>query len=184
MLSKIRTAGFMAVLLAGATPAMAHPGHAGLGDLSAGLLHPMTGLDHLATILTCGALAAALAGSAVWRIPLLFAVAMLAGGVSGVLGAWTANAEIALMLSVPAVCLLLIARQRAGLHLAGAVVLGVGLLHGAAHGAELPDGANPVSFFAGFLTSTLILLAMGHMLFRATSSILRASHQLRDLSKS
>ena len=39
------------------TPAFAHPGHMEHG-LSSGLLHPMTGLDHLMMLLTSGFLAA------------------------------------------------------------------------------------------------------------------------------
>lgn len=183
MLNSIRTAGFVTILLACMSPAMAHPGHAGFGDLSSGLMHPMTGLDHLVTILACGALAAALAGPVICRLPLLFAVSMLLGGILGVLGAWTASAEYALMLSVPAVCLLLVAQRRAGFQLAAAIVLGTGLLHGASHGAELPTGASPVAFFAGFLISTLLLLAIGLMLSLAVSHIYRASDQVPSQSK-
>lgn len=161
MTNRIGFAAGVALPLAITSQAMAHPGHEVLGGLSSGFIHPLSGPDHLLAILACGGLAAVLAGRAVWIIPALFTLAMLAGGVLGALGAWTAHAEHALFLSVPAICLLLVPRLRVGLPLAAATTVLAGLLHGAAHGAELQAGMDPFGYFAGFVACTAVLLGSG-----------------------
>lgn len=156
-----------ALLLVFASPALAHPGHSGAGDLASGLLHPWSGIDHLLAICASGALAAALGNRAVWAFPALFAVTMLLGGVLGAHGVWSAHAEYVLALSVPGLLLLLLARRWAGYTCAAVTTAFVGLFHGAAHGAELPAGADPIAYFAGFLLSAIMLLGMGVALFQA-----------------
>ena len=37
------------------------------------------------------------------------------------------------------------------------------LAHGFAHGAEIPEGANPWVFVAGFVTATSLIHALGAM---------------------
>lgn len=171
MINRIAIAACLALPFSITSPAAAHPGHAGIGDLASGFIHPLSGPDHLLAILACGALAAVQAGRATWLIPTLFVGAMLAGGVLGTLGVWTNHAEYALALSVPVLCLLLVPRWRTGFPLAAAVTMTAGLLHGAAHGAELPAGSDATGYFAGFLISTALLLGIGIVLFHAGSSL-------------
>jgi urease accessory protein len=150
--------GLAAVLLA-ATPAGAHTGHPveGFAD---GVLHPITGPDHLLAMLAVGVVAATMRRS-VWVAPAAFVGGMLAGGLAGMAGTSFPGAEVLILGSV----LLL------GLTIAGAlqdsgrwvfVALAVaGAAHGHAHGAEAPEAANLASYLVGFLAATVALHLTG-----------------------
>jgi urease accessory protein len=91
---------------------------------------------------------------------------MLAGGVLGLLGMWSSHAEWGLMLSVPALLGLVLLRGRVGLGLAALCTAMLGLLHGAAHRAELAPGVGALGYFAGFTSSAMMLIAAGMGLAR------------------
>ncbi len=76
-------AGTAGVLLA-PSPAGAHTGHP-VDGLVDGVLHPLTGPDHLLAMVAVGVLAAVTGGVA-WWAPATFLGGMLAGGVAGVVG--------------------------------------------------------------------------------------------------
>src|SRR6478736_5663531 len=61
--------------------ALAHPGHDGAGGLVHGLVHPVTGIDHVLAMIAVGVLAAQYGGRALWLVPMSFLVAMAAGAV-------------------------------------------------------------------------------------------------------
>lgn len=50
-----------------ATPALAHPGHVDPLGLAHGLIHPLSGLDHILAMIAVGLYAAQLGGRAVWH---------------------------------------------------------------------------------------------------------------------
>ena len=149
-----------AALFLGAIPAaIAHPGHDGAGGLASGLMHPLTGWDHLLAIIAVGLLAAQLRSTRL--IPAAFLSAMALGAV---LGRWTgpvSGLEQAVAASVFVLGILVALRVRmpagAGAAWAGAFAL----LHGAAHGAEMPASAGGLAYGLGFLASTALLLAAG-----------------------
>lgn len=62
--------------------ASAH-GFAGDGGPAAGMLHPLTGVDHLLAMLTVGVLSAQLGGRAIWVVPTGFVACMVVGGLLG-----------------------------------------------------------------------------------------------------
>ena len=72
-----------ALLLAAATPALAHPGH-GVESFAAGVAHPLTGLDHIAVMIAVGLWAALKGGRALWAWPAAFVGVKLVGGAIGV----------------------------------------------------------------------------------------------------
>src|SRR3954447_14618714 len=83
----LRSAAVAALALA-PTFAFAHPDivphdHAGF---LAGLLHPLTGADHLAAMVAVGLWAAALGGRAIWAVPLSFGGLLTIGAIAGVAG--------------------------------------------------------------------------------------------------
>lgn len=143
------------VLLLTALPAFAHPGH-DTYPLQDGLLHPLTGLDHLLMLLGTGVLAA-LTGRTL-ALPLLTLSAMLGGAVLGHLLGGVPGMESMIIgsLLVAAGALLLPSRQ--GL-LALAMPL-FALFHGWAHGVEASPGAFWV-FSAGFVAVSAMLLWVG-----------------------
>src|ERR1700677_2060468 len=88
------------ILLLLPTLASAHilPGTShGLQD---GLMHPLTGWDHLLAMVAVGLWAAQQRGRAMWQIPLAFVSVMVLGGILGVTGVLVPGAELAIAISV------------------------------------------------------------------------------------
>lgn len=140
--------------------ALAHAGGESHGFMQ-GFVHPVSGLDHLLAMLMVGVLAVQLGRAALWLLPLMFIVAMAAGGTLGASGAELPFAEIAIGLSV--IVLGAVVAFGAPLSVAAAVVL-VGLFavfHGFAHGAEMPADAGGLGFGVGFMTATALLHVAG-----------------------
>ncbi|PWB32380.1 urease accessory protein UreJ [Pseudomonas sp. SDI] len=146
---------FAFALLLIALPAFAHPGHDS-NPLQDGLLHPLTGLDHLLMLLGTGMLAA-LTGRSL-ALPLATLAAMFGGALLGHLFGDVLGMESMILgsLLVAAAALLLPQRQ---LLLALAMPL-FALFHGWAHGVEASPGAFWL-FSAGFVAVSGLLLAAG-----------------------
>ena len=145
-----------------ATPALGHPGH-GTG-LVAGLVHPFSGLDHLAAMVAVGLWAATRPARQAWHAPLAFMAALAAGAGAGVITGALPGIEPMVAASVVALGALLVvaARLRSGLALG--LITATGALHGLAHGAEA-TGHLP-AYFAGFLASSAVLHAAGWQMGR------------------
>lgn len=151
------------VLLGASGAACAHSGH-GSSGLVTGLLHPFSGMDHLLAMLAVGLWAGQSGGRKLWLLPVFF-MAMLA------LGAGVALSYPLLPLIEPGIAAsvlvlgFIIARA---LQLSLLVGVGLtalfGLLHGYAHGLELPESAAPAAYALGFLAATATLHLIGIML--------------------
>lgn len=141
--------------------ALAHSGPLGHDGFAAGLMHPLTGLDHLATMIAVGILGATLGGRAVWLLPLSFVAVMVGGALLGMMGLPLFGVEAAIVLGMIALGAMLLLPPERGLATALALVAGAALFHGHAHGAELPHAALPAQFIAGFVASTSALLLLG-----------------------
>ena len=153
---------------AAALPAavLAHTGagahdHAGF---MAGLLHPLTGADHLAAMVAVGlwsALAARRAGPELLWGPLGFASLLLVGAVMGLQGVALPAVEPMIAASLLATGLLVASRLRVPGMVAA---LGVGvfaLFHGLAHGYELAGSDSAWQTLAGMLCATVLLHCAG-----------------------
>jgi urease accessory protein len=141
--------------------ALAHPGHDGAGGLVNGFFHPVTGIDHVLAMIAVGVLAAQYGGRALWLVPMSFLVAMAAAGAVGMAGIPVQIVEAGIGLSV-VVLGLMIAFQINPPTLVAMMVVGFfALFHGYAHGSEMPNGPAGLSFAAGFLFSTALLLSAG-----------------------
>ena len=158
-----RAAGIAAAgaALVGATPAFAHV-TAGLGGgTAAGFLHPLTGLDHMLAMVSVGIWGAQLGAPCIWLLPIAFPMIMATGAVLGILGMPLPGAETLIALSVLTLGAMVALQQRLPTALA---LLAVGIFavaHGHAHGAEMPDAANALSFTVGFVVATGLLHATG-----------------------
>ncbi|TAL21047.1 MAG: HupE/UreJ family protein [Aquabacterium sp.] len=161
------------VLLGFAGFACAHTGADGgvhhESSLVEGLVHPFTGLDHVAAMLAVGAWsAAALRGARAWSAPVAFAVMLLAGALLARAGLQLPAVEPAIAASLLALGLLLAARSQLPMGVGAAVAGGFALFHGAAHGSALPQSASPAAALAGMLVGTVVLhlagLGIGRML--------------------
>lgn len=160
------TLGAAMLLLLPAAPALAHPGHAESG-LAAGLLHPLTGMDHMVAMLMVGLWAGLAGGRACWTVPGAFLAAMLAGFGYGALahvgGGW---AEMLIILSLLALGAAVVFRLRVPLALAAGTAVVFGFAHGMAHGLESPGGQAALTFAGGFLIATALLHGAGLALAR------------------
>ncbi len=137
-----------------ALPAAAHPGHGEATGFAAGLLHPFTGLDHLAAMLGIG----------MWSrrqqqplmLPLTF-IGMMALGATLHAGLAAPDSWIAASVVLTGA---LLASRRLPPACAIALVGAFALLHGQAHGRELPQ----LSSGAGYLLASAALLLLGRQL--------------------
>lgn len=153
-------AGVLAVLLA-AVPASAHVGRPDAGVLE-GLLHPLTGADHLLAMLAVGIVAVvATPRTGTWSVPLAFLGGMVAGGLAAMAGIPLPGAELLIVASVLLLGLAMAGSlQGAGLWVVAAIAV-AGLAHGHAHGAEAPTAVHPAAYVAGFLLATAALHLAG-----------------------
>jgi urease accessory protein len=151
-----------AVLVLGAvSPALAHEAGGAVGGFASGFMHPIAGWDHLIAMVAVGAWASTLGAPAVRLLPLLFLLAMAAGGLLGMSGAMLPAVEAGIAVSAIVLGLLLAFASRLAPAVAGVLVAGFAVLHGHAHGTELPQAANALGYGAGFLLATGLLHLSG-----------------------
>lgn len=133
--------------------AMAHPGHPAGENLMAGVLHPLTGLDHMLMIVAVSAWAALLAPSSRVGIAACLALFVGVGALVPVSGGPALEAAIAL--TVMGAGVLLAVGRRWSLWATGALSAVFALVHGFAHGAEAP--AQSPAYVAGLMLATAAL---------------------------
>ena len=150
-----------ALTLGLATPALAHPGHGERAGFVAGLLHPLTGMDHLLAMLMVGLWAGIAFPKRWWVCPAAFVSFMLAGFGWGAGGGGFPFAEGLILASLVGLGGALLFDLRPPLALGTGAVAVFALGHGYAHGAEMPAGGHPLGFVAGFVLTTITLHAAG-----------------------
>jgi len=153
-----------ALLLAGlwlALPASAHlaPGQA--AGFFSGLMHPVSGLDHVLAMVAVGLWGAQLGAPAIWLLPVTFPLVMACGGFLGLLGVALPGVEIGIASSAILLGTLVATQSRAPLWLAAVVVGFFAVFHGHAHGTELPPGQSGLLYSVGFVVATGCLHAAG-----------------------
>jgi urease accessory protein len=144
-----------------ASPAVAHTGDGVAIGFFAGLGHPFSGLDHLLAMVAVGLWAVQTGGRALFILPVAFPVAMAFGGAAGAAGMALPGAELGVATSVLVLGLLIGLAIRLPLLGAAVLVGAFAILHGHAHGAELPEAADALAFGAGFIVATAALHLIG-----------------------
>jgi urease accessory protein len=134
------------------------------GGLAQGLLHPLTGIDHLIAMVAVGIWGAQLGAPAIWVLPITFPMVMALGAVLGVLKIPLPMPEVAIALSALVLGAAVALRLRLPFVAAAAVVAVFAIFHGHAHGVELPSSANPLSYGVGFVVATGLLHLCGVLL--------------------
>ena len=148
------------------TYAAAHPGHEvdahGISFMD-GLLHPLTGLDHLAAMLAVGLWSALSATSArrIWLAPVAFAGMLLVGALLGLNGLALPAVEPMIAASLLVMGLLVATRAQLPLAVTAGVVGVFAVFHGIAHGTELAGGGNGFAPLLGMLVATIALHLAG-----------------------
>jgi len=157
----LRAALAVAAIAASTASALAHTGIEHSFSFAAGVKHPLTGLDHLLAMVAVGLWAGLNGGRALWAWPVAFVGVMLAGGALGMAGVPVPFVESGILASVIILGLLVLAAARLPVAAGAALIAVFALLHGHAHGAELPDGAPALAYAAGFAIATALLHALG-----------------------
>ena len=160
-LSRLSVAALCLPLLAQAhTGAGAHTHDA----FSAGLLHPLTGLDHLAAMVALGVWSA-LALRRVWLAPAAFVLMLAVGAVAGMQGLGVPAIEPMIAASLLVLGLLVAVRRSLPLLAALALAGFFAFFHGAAHGQELASEQAWLAL-AGMVLATAALHGLGILLGR------------------
>jgi len=154
-----------------AAPALAHPGAHSVSGFAAGLLHPLSGFDHLLTMLMVGLWAGIAFPRHWWVCPAAFMSFMLAGFSYGSNGGTLPIAEMLILASLVGLALALLADARPPLALSAAAVALFAIGHGFAHGSEMSAGAGSSAFAGGFLISTALLHGLGLLVSRWATGI-------------
>jgi len=167
------TAFSAAILVLAAGPAAAHTGAGEALAFSAGLLHPLRGLDHLLAMVGVGLWSAQLGGRAVWAVPTSFVAFMATGLILAWVGVSVPLVETGIAMSVLILGIAVAVAAHAPLVVAIALAGSFALLHGHAHVAESGDGSI-THFGLGVLLATALLHASGVALASAARPIAHA----------
>lgn len=139
--------------------------HVGQGDVSGGFIagfeHPILGLDHVVAMIAVGLWGAQLGPPAIWVLPVTFPLVMALGGLLGGLGVELPSVEIGIATSAVVLGAMVTLAMRPPLWVAGVLVGLFAIFHGYAHGAELPESANPLTYALGFVVATGSLHLVG-----------------------
>ncbi len=138
--------------------------HVGVGETQgflSGLTHPFSGFDHLAAMIAVGLWAAQLGGRAVWLVPLSFVSAMALGGILSMFAVFIPFIEGGITFSLLVLGLLIAAAIRLPI-LASTILVGIfAVFHGYAHGAEMPQNVDALTYATGFVMATAFLHLSG-----------------------
>jgi urease accessory protein len=143
--------------------AQAHPGLPGHSHgFTNGLLHPLTGWDHLLAMTAVGIWAVQCGRRALWLVPLAFVSVMTLGGILGMAGMGRIPLiEQGIAASVLVLGIFIATAVQLPLP-AGALIVGFfALFHGYAHGAEMPATVSGWLYGLGFVLATVGLHLCG-----------------------
>ncbi len=152
----------------------AHPGHEHHDTWYAGLIHPLTGFDHIAAFVMMGAVAALCSKNLGGRLLAMIAACFVAGFAVGLNWLHFAAMESMVVGSLLVLPLVALAVRRGG------VLQGVGLgliaLFGASHGLVMGTEAtgSALMFGAGATVSSLALCSLSYL---CVTSLLRSKLQ-------
>jgi urease accessory protein len=148
------------------TAALAHPGAgAHTHGFLAGFAHPFTGLDHLLAMLAVGAWSVR-QPNAKW-LPATFISMLMAGMASGAMGYSIPGLETGIALTVALIGLLIAVAVRLPAAAATVTVGVFALVHGNAHGHELPQASSAF----GLLLASAVLVYGGNLLGRVSPAL-------------
>ena len=155
----------LTLLYSGAS--LAHPGH-DISGLSAGLIHPLSGIDHLLAMIAVGLWAAQNRGSKIWILPAAFILMMAVGAKFALIYPFLPLVESGIAASVVALGIIIALSLRPSTQMSIVITSLFGLFHGYAHGLEML-GINEVQgYVLGFIVTTAALHLAGIVTVIAT----------------
>ena len=152
---------FFLLFATGISIAFAHEGK-GLADgFINGFVHPLLGPDHVVAMVAVGLWGVFLGQPAIWLLPVVFPLVMAVGGVLGVAGVPVPAVEAGIAMSAIVLGLMVLLAARPPVAVAVVIVALFAIFHGHAHGTELPNAANALSYSLGFVIATGLLHLSG-----------------------
>jgi len=139
----------------------AHPGHGATSAFQAGLLHPWTGLDHVALMLVVGLWATLMRNQSIPAMLCATAVGIIAGSGLGVFAVGLPFGEQITVASVIVIGMFATAAGQVRKPFAATLVALFCMFHGYVHLAEAPEGSSQLAFSSGFLISMVALQLAG-----------------------
>ena len=173
------TVAVCAIVLFWPIAAWAHVGPGEAGGFVTGLLHPISGLDHVLAMVAVGLWGAQLRMPAIWVLPVAFPLVMALGGLLGLLGIPLPGVEVGIAVSAIVLGIMVLGAVKPPLWVALVLVSVFAIFHGHAHGTELPAGQSGLEYSLGFVIATGLLHACGIAIglinhWRAGAVMLRA----------
>ncbi|MCG7868700.1 MAG: HupE/UreJ family protein [Candidatus Thiodiazotropha taylori] len=147
----------LCALLPGVVLGHVEVGISGDGGFVSGLLHPVTGLDHVVAMVAVGLWGAILGAPAIWILPIAFPLIMTVGAVLGILDFPLPAIGIGIAASAIFLGGMVAANARPPLAIAFLAIAFFAIYHGHPHGAALPDFGVPLLYAAGFVVATGLL---------------------------
>lgn len=152
---------YLALIALFASPASAHPDPVShVHSFADGMLHPLTGADHVIVMASVGLWGAMVGGRAIWAWPVAFMGLMLTGFAAACLGLQISFAESVISVSIVVLGLLAVLPVRAPLALGVAIVGLFAFFHGYVHATEAV-AASIIPYAVGFTLSTAGLHGAG-----------------------
>lgn len=139
----------------------AHTGSGISGGLLSGFTHPINGWDHVVAMVAVGLWGAFLGTPAIWVLPVVFPLVMAFGGALGVMGIPIPAVETGIAASAIVLGMMVAFAVRPPILIAAVIVAAFAIFHGHAHGAELPNAADPLAYSVGFVVATGLLHLSG-----------------------
>jgi urease accessory protein len=160
-LARFASFAVFAVVASFSTAAFAHVGDHSHMSVTEGLLHPLSGLDHILAMVAVGLWASQIGGRALWLLPLTFPAVMAIGAALGFGGVALPYVEVGIAVSVVVLGAAVALALRPSLAISIPLIGAFALLHGYSHGVELPADASALSYALGFVVATLLLHGVG-----------------------
>ncbi|MBX3582858.1 MAG: HupE/UreJ family protein [Rhizobiaceae bacterium] len=144
-----------------AQAAFAHTGDGEAGGFASGFLHPIFGPDHVIAMVAVGLWGVFLGPPAIWVLPIVFPLVMAFGGALGIAGVPLPAVETGIALSAVVLGLCVTFALKLPIWFAAIIVGVFAIFHGHAHGVEMPQSSNALSFAIGFVVATGMLHLCG-----------------------
>ena len=128
---------------------------------TSGLRRPFSRWDYIFGTVAAGIWGGQLGVPAIWLLPVICVITMLFGGMLGFVGVRLPRVQPGIALLVIVFAVAILSEAEPELWIAAAIVGLFAILHGYAHGTELPPGGDGLFFSLGFAITTGGLLAIG-----------------------
>lgn len=151
-------------------------------SLISGLLHPLTGIDHLLVLMAVGLIAAKQGGKAVFAFPAVFLALMAAGALLNAVAVQIPFVESLIALSLVVFGLLVIINQKQRSKILFLGVSFFAVFHGYAHAAEIPIDSSAVMYFSSLMLMSLVICLTGCVIGLSTGKRISYLFSLTCLS--